>query len=197
MQKAFVECEDALCGDVSPVAETLSTGYDQVWFSSAETASLDEILPKFEAALAAEAERGIDMEKMATVIKRHRRRYLARMEDDPAEQLLWPVLKHFTYAERSTGAAAELGVLKAATDALALLGALGEYDAAQWQALLRTAFVDAPKCHVVGVPSAAKAKADSEAETARVKAQAESFGAAKLQELGETVAAAVAKVRIS
>ena len=35
----------------------------------------------------------------ATVLARHRRKYLSAMEDAPSDQLLWPVLKHFLYGE--------------------------------------------------------------------------------------------------
>ena len=40
---------------------------------------------------------------MSVVIARYRRRYLSAMEDSPADQLLWPCIKHFLYADRSHG----------------------------------------------------------------------------------------------
>jgi hypothetical protein len=42
---------------------------------------------------------------MAVVLARHRRKYLSAMEDAPADQLLWPVVKHFLYGARETPAA--------------------------------------------------------------------------------------------
>ena len=50
--------------------------------------------------MAREVEQGIDMDRMGTVLARHRRKYLSRMEDSPADQLLWTVLKHFLYSDR-------------------------------------------------------------------------------------------------
>ena len=64
-------------------------------------------MPKFEAVMAAEADSGVEMTRIKVEIDRHRRRYLSRMEDDPANQLLWPIIKFQIYADRSDGDIAE------------------------------------------------------------------------------------------
>ena len=83
--------------------------------------------------------------------------------------------------------------MRQSTDVLSGLEALEaeEWDATRWLALLKDAVIDAPKGVVTGRPSAAKAKAMSEAEEARVKAQVEALGPDKLKDLGTTLAAAV------
>ena len=192
LQKAFVECDGALAGDVGAVAETFSTGYEQLWFSDCDTATLAEIPAAFEKMLAEQAAAGVDMERMATVMSRYKRRYLSAMEDSPADQLLWPVVKHFLYTNKAP--AEEMDELNTASDTLGTLATIqAGYDAAKWLALLNTALVAAPKSVVIGRPSAAKATSSSTREEARVKAQAEALGAEALKMKGEVLAAAVAK----
>ena len=48
-----------------------------------------------------------------------------RMEDSPADQLLWPVLKHFLYADRSAGAGAEVETLRACASRCATVARAG------------------------------------------------------------------------
>eukprot|EP01047_Picozoa_sp_COSAG01_P045635 COSAG01_NODE_4221_length_5227_cov_3.990445_3_plen_119_part_00 len=97
IQKAFVECEEALAGDVGAVSEVFRVGYQQLWFSSCATETLEKVVPVFDALMESELAAGIDMARMAVVIARYRRRYLSAMEDSPADQLLWPCIKHFLY----------------------------------------------------------------------------------------------------
>lgn len=66
LQKAFVECDDALCADVSPAQEVFTRGYHQLWLTEAALETIDEIIPKFfvEARAAADT---FDLEQMRQV----------------------------------------------------------------------------------------------------------------------------------
>ena len=189
--KAFVECDGALAGDVGAVAESFSTGYEQLWFSDCDTATLADIPPLFDKVIEEQVASGIDMQRMSTVLARHKRRYLSAMEDSPADQLLWPVVKHFLYTKKS--AAEEMDELRQASDTLGTLEAIAGYTAEQWLALLSTKIMAAPKGVVIGRPSAAQAAGASAAEDARVKAQAEALGEEALKAKGALLATAVAK----
>ena len=134
---------------------------------------------------------GVDMERMSTVLARHKRRYLSAMEDSPANQLLWPVVKHFLYTKKP--AAEEMAELRQASDTLGTLEIIEGYSAEKWLAMLSTVIMAAPKAIVIGRPSATKAAASSAAEDARIKAQAEALGEAELKTKGELLAAAVSK----
>ncbi len=191
LQKAFVECDGALAGNVGAVAESFSTGYEQLWFSDCATATLTEIPPLFDKVIAEQVGAGIDMERMRTVLARHKRRYLSAMEDSPADQLLWPVIKHFLYTNQEQDQ--EMDELNSASDTLGNLATIESYDAEKWLALLQSTLVAGPKAVVVGRPSAKLAADSSAAEEARVKAQAESLGAEELKKKGELLASAVAK----
>ena len=84
--------------------------------------------------------------------------------------------------------------LRANSDVLGLLATIeAKYDEAAWLGLLRSMVAEAPKATVTGRPSAAKAKAMSEAEEGRIKAQVAELGAEALAGLGAKLEAAVAE----
>jgi len=151
MQVAFVECDDAICGDVSHVSETLSVGYDQLWFSMCPVETLDEVIPKLEQTLQQVVDKGVDMELMGTEIKRFRRNYKVAMENAPADQLYFAIIKHFLYAERDpSDPSVEHNSMKVMADQLKLLQQLEETftTSKQWCDLLQADFIDAPKVYV-------------------------------------------------
>jgi Zn-dependent M16 (insulinase) family peptidase len=43
LQRAFVECEDALAGDIGAVSEDFRVGYEQLWFAACDTGTLEKI----------------------------------------------------------------------------------------------------------------------------------------------------------
>jgi hypothetical protein len=86
-----------------------------------------------------------------------------------------------------------MAALRAGADVRGMLdGIEARYDEAAWRKLLK-GLGDAPRAVVIARPSAAKAKAMSAAEEARVEAQAAELGPEGLAVRGEALAAAVAE----
>jgi len=135
------------------------------------------------------------MKLMATEITRFRRKYKKAMENEPADQLLWPAIKHFLYSERDEDSGIEVETLGAYVDILGTLKIIEEDEFAtsdDWVNLLKAAYIDAPKVFVKGVPSAEMAKKMAADETARTGLQAKDLGEEKLKELATKLEANVA-----
>jgi len=186
LQVAFVENEDAIAADLGHVSDVHETGYDQLWFSSCPVDRLEEIVPMLEKELLKICDKGFDMSLIKTEIKRYRRKYKKSMENDPADQLLWPTIKHFLYSARDEKSSIETDTLKK------YVGVLDQLDIIEnekfttsddWVQLLRSAFVDAHKMYVIGLPSAEMAKNMAADEKKRTEDQAKRLGAEKLKEV--------------
>ena len=136
LQKAFVECDEPLCGEVAPAHEIFTRGYHQVWFEDAEVEGIDGIVPRFFEAMAA-AREGFDMERMGVTIRRFRRVHLEALESSPSDALIDPLIRHFLYepeAAADEGAAA--ASLRRQLDPLCLLEAMAAKSADEWRGLV-------------------------------------------------------------
>ena len=104
-----------------------------------------------------------------------------------------PLIRHFLYEPTPFSDDAASGAsLKASLDPRAELEAIATLPIEAWQALIDRYILQTPCAAVVGVPSAAKAKAISDDDEARQKAQAAALGAEKLANLGEALDGAIA-----
>jgi hypothetical protein len=63
---------------------------------------MEDVLPLFVYSLQNVLQEGIDIERMASVIIKRRRRYKGSMEDSPADMLITPLIKHFLYDGHET-----------------------------------------------------------------------------------------------
>ena len=89
LQKEFVECDEPLCADIGLAEDIFSQGYHQVWFHDGETETLGEIPRKLMNALQ-DAHDAFDIERIGLVIRRKKRRLLARLENSPTDSIVDP-----------------------------------------------------------------------------------------------------------
>ena len=191
LQKEFVECDEPLCADIGPAEDIFSQGYHQVWFHDGETETLGEIPRRLMNALQ-DAHDAFDIERIGLVIRRKKRRLLARLENSPTDSIVDPVIRHFLYGPRAVGGAAETDALVRKADRMAELTAAEALGADDWKALLRTYMLERPCAAVVGTPSAALAEKIPAEVEARTKQQKEELGEEKCAALAATLEAAIA-----
>ena len=186
LQKAFVECDEPLCGEVAPAHEIFTEGYHQVWFEGVEMEGIGRIVPAFFEAIA-EARESFDLERMGLTLRRFRRVHLESVESNPSDMLVDPLIRYFLYEPEG----AEPAGLRSHLDPLPELAPIGRMSIADWQGLIDRYILHTPCCAVVGTPSAELAKsieADTEALT---QANAARLGPAGLAALGTQLEAAV------
>jgi Zn-dependent M16 (insulinase) family peptidase len=186
LQKAFVECEEPLCGDVASTDETFSEGYHQVWFEGVEVESIEKIVPTFFTALAG-ARDAFDMERMGLTLRRFRRVHLESLESHPADVLVDPLIRYFLYEPPD----ASPDGLRAHLDPLPELAPISQMTKPEWQALIDQYILHTPCCAVVGRPSARLAKQIEEETKALTKANVERLGPDGLRAQGEALERAV------
>ena len=141
-----------------------------MWFHDGETETLGEIPRKLMNALQ-DAHDAFDIERIGLVIRRKKRRLLARLENSPTDSIVDPVIRHFLYGPRAVGGAAETDALVRKADRMAELTAAEALGADDWKALLRTYMLERPCAAVVGTPSAALAEKIPAEVEARTKQQ--------------------------
>ena len=195
LTKALVECEEPLCGSLNTGSEVFSTGYVQLWAEDADVETIDQVPAAVMAELSKAAE-SFDAQRMASIIRLKRRQLLARYERKPADAIASTCLEVFLYGPRSgvlnpEGAAATSADLAKHLDMLAQYKAAESVSVDEWVALLRSAILEATCAVVIGRPSAALAESNSAEEEARVAAQRERLGEAKLGELESELQAAI------
>ena len=203
LQKAFVECDEPLCADVSPANEIFTQGYHQLWFTEVETGKIDQVLPKLFHTLQKECKGGdcddaFDMERMQMVIQRYRRQLLEYSERRPTYALMDGIIRNFLYAPRKDSSGDDETIasnlikhLRADADSLPLLDLALKMKREDWQALLNQYTLSLPFGAIVGIPSTELSKKMANDEEAREAQQAVDFGPEKLSALGETLAKAI------
>ena len=96
----------------------------------------------------------------------------------PTDVLVDPLIRHFLYEPKPFADDAASGAsLAAALDPLKELDAIATMTMEEWQTLIDRYVLQTPCAAVVGLPSAAKAKAISDDDEKRQKAQVEAPGA--------------------
>ena len=189
--KALVESAHAFASDVDFRIEVFKVGYLQLYVEGVDASRANDVLPTFLWVLQRTLAAGVDMERMAGVLAKRRRKFLAAMEDSPGDALVDPLIKHFLY-HADPSPAAQVAALASATAALAHLDALSAYSAGDWAALLARQLLDTPLVCCRGTPSLALAAEIEAATAAREEATRAALGPAKLAKAAEAVAAAQA-----
>ena len=100
LQKAFVECNEPICGEVSPADEMHKLSYLQVWFEDCEVAEMGSIPQRFFKAVQ-EARDDFDVERMRTTLDRFRRERVVELENEPTNAIIDQVI-NFLYAQIPT-----------------------------------------------------------------------------------------------
>ncbi|PWN49324.1 hypothetical protein IE53DRAFT_388475 [Violaceomyces palustris] len=185
IQKAFIERDDPLCTDVY-MGTTDKAGRCTVvaYFSSVPTSQLDKLDEQLVELLEKVATEGIDMQRMAMVIKRDRLKLLSQLETKPADSFSDVIIMDFLYGKRDGSD------LHEAMDDMKRYDTLAKYTSEDWVSILRKYFIENPRVVVIGKPSASlvdKLKADTKALEEKRRSE---LGEKGLKELEEKLEAA-------
>ena len=200
LQKAFVECNEPICGEVSPADEMHKLSYLQVWFEDCEVAEMGSIPQRFFKAVQ-EARDDFDVERMRTTLDRFRRERVVELENEPTNAIIDQVIQHFLYAQiptketRKDGAAMNevSETMRLHLDPLLNLKQMMEMAASDWQGLIDTWILQPPCAVVLGYPSPKMVKDLSEADEARTKERKETLGDEWLKAKADALSAAQVK----
>ncbi|PWY97140.1 hypothetical protein BCV70DRAFT_219707 [Testicularia cyperi] len=180
IQKAFVERDDPLCTDVYlGSSDKAGASLISAYFSSVPSDQLDKLDGQLTELLSKIIVDGIDMERMAMVIKRDKLKVLSGLETKPADSFADLLITDFLYGQR-TGED-----LHRALDDMNRYDELLTWSSKQWTDVLQKFFVDNPRLVVVGRPSSKlsdKLKADTKALEEKRRKELGSNGLKKLEE---------------
>ncbi|KAL6068377.1 putative zn2+-dependent endopeptidase insulinase superfamily protein [Balamuthia mandrillaris] len=183
LRHAFVDIPDPYCTSIRYSYCENSVYIQYLKFSNVPTAKLGLIKDKLFEVLEDLIEKGIDMERMATVIKRLRLKHLSDIETEPHESFALEFIVNFLYSKE--------GQLAQMLDKVKQLKELEDKDSQFWVQLLKETLIEQPYCLVVGQPSKEKAAQLASEEVARIEAQRKHLGKAKLEELSKKLEDAV------
>ncbi|KDN42524.1 hypothetical protein K437DRAFT_269392 [Tilletiaria anomala UBC 951] len=180
VQHAFVERDDPYCTDVSfGSADKAGVTTLYAYFSSVPMERLDTLDGELVVLLNKVAEKGIDMDRMKTVIKRDRLKLLSHLETKPADSFADVLIADFLYGKRDGSD------LDKAMDDMRRFDILDTWTSEQWVDVLTRYFVDGARLVVIGRPSALladKLRADTKE---LVESRKKELGEAGLQKLEE------------
>ncbi|GHT84478.1 metalloprotease [Actinomycetota bacterium] len=183
VQKAFVERDDPLCTDVYfGNSERAGASVLGACFSSVPTAKLDDLDHSLHTLFETVARDGVDMTRMATVLRRERERLLSQLEMRPADCFSDVLIHDFLYGHRDGRD------LASALDDMQRFDALARYTQDDWSRVLRRYLVDNTRLVVIGRPSAALAQRLQHETQARVAARRAELGEAGTQALEQALA---------
>ncbi|ORZ40886.1 hypothetical protein BCR44DRAFT_1423978 [Catenaria anguillulae PL171] len=156
----FVECEDPVATSVSDYTNNYKETSSVLYFSSVPTDKLGDLEHKVQEVLAAHT---IDIERMHTVLEQRRLRIQNGVESDPGMAMAHSIITHFLYGDRETAKD-----LIDFVDEEHIFKHLTAMTKDQWQELLQTKLVNAPRIALQAKPSAQLAKDLAAQEAARV-----------------------------
>ncbi|WFD29887.1 hypothetical protein MSPP1_000901 [Malassezia sp. CBS 17886] len=168
LQKAFVEQAQPLCSDVY-LGTTERAGATVIGasFSSVPAAQLDTLDKQLDTLLHTLAADGLDMHRMAVVLRRERQRLMSQLETRPADCFSDVLIHEFLYGKQDGSE------LRVSLDDMRRFDVLDTYTSDDWVRVLRANLIDNARLVVVGRPSAAlarKLKADKRALVAERRA---------------------------
>lgn len=194
LQQTFVECDTPYCASVDFNIEEGNVGLAYVSFEDVHTEMLDDVRSVFRDCVQAVVDDGVDMERIAMIVARERRRYLDALESRPHDLLAFSCIPAFLYGdEPEDGCLASPDTLRDHLDVLHRLDAVptGASDREYWANLIVESVLSPHSVCIVGRPSAKLSEENVAAERARVAAQAASIGEEELERLAKVLHAAV------
>ncbi|BEI83257.1 hypothetical protein CcaverHIS002_0311250 [Cutaneotrichosporon cavernicola] len=181
LQKEFIEIVEPYATSVYLYGESrVNAGEHVVMFGDVPTKHLNE-LPKlfFDKLKRIVKEEGIDMTRMASILRRERRAMLNRMETSVSSVLADVVIQDFLYGNEDGKDLPE------AFDELKDFTILESWTAEQWAALLDKWYASAPSIGMIGKPSAKLAHEVEASDKKRIAEQKEKLGEDGLKKLKE------------
>ncbi|WFD27197.1 hypothetical protein MNAN1_002193 [Malassezia nana] len=178
VQKTLVERDDPLCTDVFfGNTERAGASILGACFSSVPAAQLDRLDTELHKLIETVAREGVDMTRMATVLRRERERLLSQLEIRPADCFSDVLIHDFLYGHRDGHD------LATALDDMQRFDALARFTQKDWSDVLLRYLVNNARLVVVGRPSAALAQ--------RLQSETQERVAARRAELGDNGAQAL------
>eukprot|EP01087_Luapelamoeba_hula_P007015 TRINITY_DN1709_c0_g1_i3.p1 TRINITY_DN1709_c0_g1~~TRINITY_DN1709_c0_g1_i3.p1 ORF type:complete len:882 (+),score=155.82 TRINITY_DN1709_c0_g1_i3:330-2975(+) len=181
--KSMVDIPDPFASDVSFNFYENSVFLQVLKFNGVPTSKLSQLQDKFFEVIKNVVADGLDMDRMASVINRTRLKYLSSLETGPHEKIAFIFISDFLYGKD--------GELEAAFSEVKRYEALLAKDSQFWIDLLKRNLLDQPFAFVLGSPSKEKAKQIADTDAARIAAQKEALGEARLVELEEALEKAI------
>mmetsp|Transcript_23076 Transcript_23076/g.64999 ORF Transcript_23076/g.64999 Transcript_23076/m.64999 type:complete len:1253 (+) Transcript_23076:22-3780(+) len=200
LQKAFVEKDPALCGEVGFGMSEQTVYLFHISLSSINvkelsTRDVDEELSSILKDHVKDAGACIDMKRMTSLIEQKRRQSLSDVEESPHDFYSGEIIGSFLYASdfapKAAGGSGTPGAsLKARLDRPAQLSKLLEWKADQWARVCERWMLGAsssPRVTVIGTPSKACGKKLQSDDASRIEAQKKALGEKGCKEAAEAV----------
>ncbi|CEO99316.1 unnamed protein product (mitochondrion) [Plasmodiophora brassicae] len=180
LQKALVECESPLCGDISHSLTELSTALSTVTFNDAPTETLLDIKPRMFAVLHDIVQGDFDLKRMRSLVGKALREYRASLEEHPHAVVSGKAIEVFLYGDT-------LADIENEFDAERIYGSLEHESTDFWLRFLKEFVLDSPHVTVIGKPSGSLSDTMQRVESERVAAQAGALGETGLKDCGRTL----------
>mmetsp|Transcript_7633 Transcript_7633/g.28614 ORF Transcript_7633/g.28614 Transcript_7633/m.28614 type:complete len:1066 (-) Transcript_7633:1378-4575(-) len=176
VKKTFVEIEEPYAGRSGTYVNSFRESTCSIVFSNVDSEKCDEIIPKFFELIKQILKEGIDMDRMARILRKRIISELSYMESDTNEYYSDTILEHFLYGKDASS-------LDHALDDLKRYKELQTKDAQFWADLMKEVLLDQPYCATKCKPSIQKGEDQAEEEESRLKKQRETLGEEKLKQL--------------
>ncbi|KAF8307697.1 hypothetical protein DL93DRAFT_2064630 [Clavulina sp. PMI_390] len=180
LTKEYVEIAEPLCTWIGFYENTRASFIElAVYFGSVPTEQIDGLSAKFKESLQRIIKEGVDMERMALVLKKDRLKVRISLESQGGDFFSGHVISDFLYGSRDGKE------LDPAMAEIARYEELGKWTSAQWANLLEKYYVNNQAVIIKSKPSAALSESLEKTEKARVAGQKESLGPAGLERVAK------------
>ncbi|KZO96339.1 hypothetical protein CALVIDRAFT_481506 [Calocera viscosa TUFC12733] len=185
LTREFVETASPLCTSiyVSDSMRATTTTLD-VYLSSVPTELLETVQGRLTHELKKIVEEGLDMERMAMILRKDKRRLADSLETSTSEVFLSSVIDDFLYGDPDGKSLAD------SLDNTKRYDAYAKWTNEDWCTLIRKYFLDAPSIVILGKPSGELAGKIEETEHARIARQQKRLGQDGLAKLEKALEAA-------
>ncbi|KAL7287806.1 hypothetical protein TKK_0018181 [Trichogramma kaykai] len=184
LQKEFVEIEGSFASDVKFSLSENSESLLYIIFQNVPKTKIPKISSKLMNFLKDIYKKGIDMQRMETVVNRHILETLSNLESSPHDAVAYMIIGDFLFGNDKNDLDDRLNEIK-------ILKTLTSKPEAYWLGLLKKYLTDAPSAVMKGIPSVIKLQELSEAEQNRVEEVKKKLGpqglSLKEKELDEAV----------
>jgi Zn-dependent M16 (insulinase) family peptidase len=170
LSQTFIEIDEPVATSIS-----FSTSYQlpcklTIYFESVPVEHLETLEEDLFNTLRDVANKGIDMERMTTVVEKQKHRYLFYVEEQPSDIFSQKLINEALYGTLDGK------TLKEDVTDIKYYDALSSWTSDEWITLLQRWYIDNPHVCICGKPSAQLAKEIEQNELARIEKQREKLG---------------------
>lgn len=178
VKKEFIETENPLAGSAEGHIMPYREASHCLLFSDVTPENSDTIAPKFFELVNRILEEGIDMERMAQVLKKRKISELAYMEESPHSYFTDSIQSFFLYSD-------SMDLLENRIDEIKRFSELEKKDKSYWEELMKKYIINRPVVITICKPSVTKGEEIAKEEEQRLEKQKDEFGEEQIKKFGD------------